>query len=137
MQIYQTTVFKLAGTDQREVYKRAFTIYLKIKKNSKRRTYVRSAYFGKNKIFLSIFWQHLHAKLNHKDKIRRVKYFPCALDLIRNSHFDPLSKENPNKKSETLHRFTGITSDGNIFYVQIKEDKRTNEKYLISVFPEN
>lgn len=136
MNIYKTKIQKLAGTNYHEVYKKAFAIYLKIKKQSKRRTYVRSAYFNKNKIFLSIFWQHLNDKLNHKDKTRRVKYFPCAIDLLKNTHFDPISKENPNRKSEVLHRFTGSTESSEIFIVQIKEDKSTNEKYLISIFPD-
>ncbi|OGJ43197.1 hypothetical protein A3B60_03385 [Candidatus Peregrinibacteria bacterium RIFCSPLOWO2_01_FULL_39_12] len=69
------------------------------------------------------------------NKIRRVKYFPCAIELIKNTKFDPISKEDPNSKSDILHRFTGITADKEIFFVQIKEDKKTAKKYFISVFP--
>ena len=36
-----------------------------------------------------------------------------------------------------LHRFAGITADNHLFYVQIKEDKRKGQKWLISVFPED
>lgn len=96
---------------------------------------MRSAYFNKEKIFLELFWSHLHAKFNHRDKIRRIKYFPCALELISNTRFDPLSKENPNRPSEILHRFGGVTNDGEEFCVQIKENKKNGQKWLISVFP--
>ena len=67
--------------------------------------------------------------------MRRMKFFGCAIELIQNSHFEPTSKENPNKPGEILHRFAGISADNEIFFVQIKEDKRNNQKCLISVFP--
>lgn len=41
------------------------------------------------------------------------------------SRFEPKSKENPNRRSEIIHRFGGITKDKELLYVQIKEDKRT------------
>lgn len=111
IQAYATKSKKLPGTNFSEVYKKAFGLYSRIKKQTKRRPYVRSKYF------------------------RRVKYFPCAIELIQNTKFNPVSKENPNEKSEVLHRFTGITSEKEIFFVQIKEDKKTDQKYLISIFP--
>lgn len=132
---YQTKVQKLPGTNFSEANKKAFELYKQIKRKSKRRPYIRSAYFKKDKIFLGLFWQHLHEKLNLKDKTRRVKYFPCAVELIQNTKFDPSSKDDHNSKSDILHRFTGITSEKEIFFVQIKEDKKTAQKYLISVFP--
>ncbi|PIZ71801.1 hypothetical protein COY07_04245 [Candidatus Peregrinibacteria bacterium CG_4_10_14_0_2_um_filter_43_11] len=126
---------KLAGTNYSEVYRKAFGQYSTIqKRNPRRRAHIRSAYFKKDKIFLSLFWQHLGDK-HHKDRIRRLKCFPCALELIRNSKFDPTSIENVDKKSEILHRFMGITSENEVFFVQIKEIKRNGQKYLISVFP--
>lgn len=51
--------------------------------------------------------------------------------------FEPKSKENPNEPSEILHRFAGTTKEKDLFYVHIKEDKRTGQKYLISIFPEH
>ena len=89
---------------------------------------------NKEKIFLSLFWQHLGDK-HHKDRIRRIKYFPCAIEVICKSPFNPISKENREKKSEILHRFQGITKEKEKFYVQIKENKNNKQKYLISVFP--
>lgn len=134
---YQTKSVPLPGTQFAEVKQKAFGLYKTVRKRSKRRTYVRSVYFKKSKIFLDLFWQHLHEKLNHRDKTRRLKYLPCAIELIEHSRVQPSSKENPNKKSEILHRFGGITKNKEMFVVQIKEDKQTGEKFLISVFPIN
>lgn len=136
MKAYQTKTKCIPGTDFHEVKKKAFGLFAQIKKRSKRRTYVRSAYFDKDKIFLDIFWNHLFGKPNWRDRVRRVKYFPPAIELIEHSKFEPKTKENPNKQGELLHRFTGITPDREIFYAQIKEDKRTGQKFLISVFPD-
>ncbi len=134
MRVYRIKVKKLTGTNYAEVFKKAFGLYSTIRKRSKRRAYVRSAYFRKDKIFLPLFWQHLRDK-HHKDRIRRLKFFPCAVELMRHSRFDPASIENCDRKSEILHRFTGITSENEVFYVQIKENKRNGQKHLISVFP--
>lgn len=125
---------KLSGTSYGDVYKKAFAIYKRIKARTKRRPYIRSAYFNKDKIFLGLFWSHLKDK-HHRERTRRLKYFPCAIELIKNSRLDPTSKENLEKTSEILHRFRGITPEKEIFLVQIKENKRNNQKYLISVFP--
>jgi len=135
MQIYQVKSDKLHGTNFSEVCKKAFSLYQIIKKKSKRRPYVRSAYFNKEKIFLELFWQHLHEKLNHRDKVRRVKYFPCAIELIQHSKFNPESKENVDRKSEILHRFAGKTKSGEMFFVQIKANKKSGQKWFMSVFP--
>ncbi len=134
---YKTKSKKLAGSNYAEVHKKAYAVYTKIKRRSKRRAYIRSAYFRKDKIFLGVFWHHLNDKFNHKEKIQRLKLYPCALELIRNSSFDPESKENVDKKSEILHRFSGLTPKNEIFFVQIKENKRNGQKFLISVFPLN
>ncbi len=134
MKIYQTKVNKLSGTQYAEVSKQAREIYNQIKKKTKRRPYVRSAYFNKEKIFLAFYWEHLYEKSNHRDKVRRIKYFPCAIELIENSRFEPISKNNPNRPSEILHRFFGSTPGGEQFIVQIKEEN-SHQKWLISVFP--
>lgn len=128
---------KFSGSDFSEVNRKAHGLYQKLKKRTKRRPYIRSAYFNKEKIFLDIFWHHLFEKSNWGDRIRRLKYFSCAIVLITQSRFEPRTKENPNKKSELLHRFAGVTKDHELFYVQIKEDKRSGQKFLISVFPED
>ena len=135
MQAYRTKARKLPGTHWWQVGKKAFGLYQYIKRKSKRRPYVRSVYFDKEKVFLELFWRHLHEKTNIRDKTRRVKYLPCALELIQHTRFKPTSKLNPNRSNEMLHRFVGITPEQEIFYVQIKEDLKTNEKWFMSVFP--
>jgi hypothetical protein len=135
MKVYITKTKKYPGSDFSEVHQRAFGLYSKIKKNSKRRAYLRSAYFSKDKIFLDLFWHHLFEKENWRDRVRRMKYFGCAVELIKSSRFEPKSKENPNKSSEILHRFYGTTAEHELFCVQIKEDKKKGQKFLISVFP--
>ena len=136
MKIFQSKVRKLSGSDYKEVYGQARSIYKEISSKTKRKPYIRSAYFRKHKIFLHYYWDHLWTK-NWRDRVRRLKYYLCAIDLIKNSKIEPTSKENPNKKSEILHRFTGITKNKEIFFVQIKEEKRSGEKHFISVFPEH
>lgn len=135
MKSYKTKAVKLTGSDFHEVNRRAQILYKSIKKKTKRRPYIRSAYFKKEKIFLNLFWQHLFDKPNWRDRMRRLKYFPCAIELIRESKFDPESKENPNKRTEILHRFGGVTKENDMFFVQVKEDKRSGQKFLISIFP--
>lgn len=136
MKVYQTKIKSLPGTDYGDVYPKAFSIYKQIRAKTKRRPYVRSAYFSKEKIFLDYFWEHLHQK-NSRDRVRRLKYYPCAIDLIKHTKAEPISKENPNRKSEILHRFGGITLDKDLFFVQINESKKTNQKFFLSVFPED
>ncbi|KKQ27264.1 MAG: hypothetical protein US42_C0011G0002 [Candidatus Magasanikbacteria bacterium GW2011_GWC2_37_14] len=135
MQVYKTKIKKFPGTQFHEVHGPAFGLYTEIKKKTKRRVYVRSAYFNKDKIFLDLFWHHLFEKSNWRDRVRRMKYFACAIELIQKSHFEPKTKENPNKQGEILHRFYGTTAENELFYVQIKEDKKKDQKFLISVFP--
>lgn len=135
MKAYKTSAQAFPGTKYHDVYQKAFSLYKQIKAPTKRRPYIRSAYFKKDKIFLGIFWEHLKQK-NWKDRTRRLKYFRCGIDLIKNSKFVPVSKEDPNNPNELLHRFGGITAQNDIFYVQIKEDKKTDQKFLISIFPE-
>lgn len=135
MKSYQTKTSKLTGTNFRQVHQKVLHIYDAIKKRTKRRVYIRSAYFRKGKVFLGLFWEHLYEKKHYKDQVRRMKYFPCAIELIRHSKIHPESKENPNRREEILHRFAGVTKDGDIFFVQVKENKRNNQKYFMSVFP--
>ena len=136
MQAYKTKTKKLAGSDFQEVHKKAFGVYKQFCRKTKRRPYIRSAYFNKDKVFLELFWTHLFQKQNWRDRKRRTQYFPAAAELLQHSRFEPVSKENPNKPSEILHRFAGITADNHLFYVQVKEDKRNNQEWLMSTFPE-
>lgn len=135
MQVYKTKAKQLSGTSYHEIKKKAFGQFQKIKRQTKRKPYIRSLYFDKEKIFFELFWEHLFKK-NFWDQMRRMKFFACGVELMQKSRFDPTSKDNPNKSSEILHRFMGVSADGQKFYVQIKEDKRNGTKWLISIFPE-
>ena len=53
---YQTKTKKLPGTNYSEVKKEALILFNQIKKKTKRRSYIRSAYFNKQKIFYVLFF---------------------------------------------------------------------------------
>lgn len=132
--VYITKVRPISGTQSAEVYKKAFDIYKQLRKKTKRRPYVRSVYFKKDKVFLETFWHHLHQK-SWRERAKRTPYFTCGLDLIRNCTIDPESKDNPSDHSQIVHRFTGSILKGEFFRVQIKEDKRNGNKWLMSIYP--
>lgn len=134
VKVYQAKTKKLSGTDFHEVYSHALKLFKSLKKKSKRRPYVRSAFFKKDKVFLDYFWGHLWQK-KWQDRFRRLKFYACSLDLIQHSHVEQVSKENPNKRSEILHRFAGSSAEKELFFVQISEDKKTGNKNFLSVFP--
>jgi len=131
---YQTGDCKLAGTSFSEVYKTAWQVYSKEKRKSRRRPYIRSAYFQKDKIFIDIFWSHLKQK-RLMDKKRRLKFYKCAIELLKNSKNPPITLQDNNDLNKMLHRFFGQCKNNEEFIVQIKENKKTGKKYLISVFP--
>jgi len=133
--VFQAKTKSIPGTDFREVHKKAMAMFIQIKKQSKRRTYVRSAYFDKDKIFLDILWSHLFGKANWRDRVRRIKYFPPAMELIKHSKFKPKTKENPNKAGEIFHRFSGITTNSELFHIQIKEHIKNRTKISYVDFP--
>ena len=134
-QIYKTKIKPLPGARWAEVSKKGFRLLNDIKSKTKRRPYLRSAYFDGQKIFLDLFARHLFEKKDMRDKTRRMKYLPCAIDLIRPSRHDPETRDHSNDSSSVVHRFTGVTQNGEVFRVQIKERKRTGEKWFMSVFP--
>lgn len=131
--IYKTKIDKLTGSSFKEIEKQAKKIFRSIK--TKRTPYLRSKYFKGEKVFLNIFWKHLYDK-HEKDRTRRLRFFDCALDLIKNTTNHPISRENFKNQGELLHRFLGMTKNGEKFTVQIKEGKRNKRKDLISIFPE-
>lgn len=136
MQIYHSRYTRLHGSSYKEIYPQALEVYKDIQQNTKRQPYVRSSYFSKDKIFLTYFWQHIREK-NHRDRMRRLRCFVAAIDLLRNSACQPTIKRNPNNTYELLYRFMGSTKDKQFFYVQVKENTKTKRKDLISIFPAN
>jgi hypothetical protein len=135
LKLYTSTCRQLPGSSASELMKLARQEYHRLQKRTPRRqAYVRSKYFTKDKIFVNQFWDHLDQK-NRQDKVRRLRLYPCAIDLIRNNMFAPETMQNPNNPDESLHRFVGKTANGEIFYVQVKENKKNNRKDFMSVFP--
>jgi len=136
MKIYRSKYGLLFGTSYDESIRAARRQHQKIQQLTKRQPYVRSQYFAKDKVFLTIFWTHLMQK-RRGERVRRAKLYLCAVDLLRNTSHDPdtvVSKIHPN---ELLYRFAGQTKEGAFFIVQIKHNKKTGRKDFISVFPKN
>lgn len=133
MHVYQAKAGKLTGTDFVEVRRKAFFIFKQIKSKSKRNPYIRSAYFNKDKIFLNLFWAHLFEK-PIGERLRRLKYFAAAIELIEVSRLAPEIKKDPNSK-ELFYRFSGFSKEGNLFYVQVKGKEPSGNKHLMSIFP--
>lgn len=131
---YQTKSKKIAGTSRTEVYRGALALFSEIKRGTKRRPYIKSAYFKKEKIFFDYFWDHLRQK-PYRDRLERLKYFRASIEIVKNSRNKPFTKENPNKPGEIFYRFAGLTQEKALFFVQIKEDRKTKRKFFMSCFP--
>lgn len=135
MKVYLSRHSELPGTSLSEVVARARHEYHLIQKKTPRRVpYVRSKYFVKDKIFISNFWDHLNQK-SSKERVRRLKLYSCAIDLLRNSPHTPDTVYMRTDMDVVLHRFYGRTKEGGFFCVQVKASKRTNRKDFMSVFP--
>jgi hypothetical protein len=63
-----------------------------------------------------------------------LKYFGASIDLIKHSRNKPTSKSEIHSSGIILHRFYGITTEGDKFCVQIKEDKKRKKKFFMSCF---
>ncbi|MDR1014385.1 MAG: hypothetical protein LBL86_05330 [Coriobacteriales bacterium] len=133
MQVFQSKQERIKGTSYGVLVKRARMLFDAEAKRTKRTPYIRSPYFGKEKIFLNLFWVHLGQKPQRERKYR-LRYVACAFDLLHNSTVAPVSKLNPNNPFEKLHRFAGVSKDGNLFFVQVKEELKSKRKYFMSVF---
>lgn len=136
MEIYRTKIKPTSGSNYSEVYPMAWAIYKQIASKTKRRPYIRSAYFDKEKIFLDRFWTHIRQK-NFRDRARRLKEYPCGLDLIRHSKMRPISERKGKLTREKWYRFSGENGNRGVFFVQIKENVKTGEKDLMSIFPDD
>lgn len=129
----QTKSQRLTGSQYEDLERQARKIYRRIARQTKRNPYIRSSYFGKDKVFLKVFWTHLHQKSQYERR-KRLRYYQAAIELLRHSKLEPTIKLNPNKR-EVLYRFQGVTADGESFIVQVKQDLRTSNKHFMSVFP--
>lgn len=70
-----------------------------------------------------------------RERIRRLKFLPCVLELIQNSRCKPNVLSDPHDKQAKLYRFLGLSKEGKLFYVQIKEGLKTEQRFLMSIFP--
>ncbi len=122
----------LRGTSKPELIRKARRIYHQYEKRTKRQPYVRSAYFAGSKVFLTSFWDHLKSK-PQRDQSRRLKLYPCALELIQETRIAPVVVFQDSHVR--LYRFTGDSLDNQVFSVQIREERKTGRKYWTSVFP--
>jgi hypothetical protein len=132
--VYKSKAALLPGSSYDEVLTQARREHKKIEKLTKRQPYVRSTYFNKYKIFLSLFWTHLMQK-RLRARSKRLKLFSAAIDLMRNSRCEPDTIFKRDDLSTMLHRFYGVTKDGVEFCVQVKQDKRSGRKDFMSVYP--
>lgn len=133
MSVYQSKYELLPGSSYDEVVTVARKEYNKIRKITKRQPYVRSKYFRGDKIFVTVFWDHLMQK-HRKERMKRLKFYNATIDLLRNSTLAPDTIFSESDKNIMLHRFYGKTKDGNGYCVQVKEDKRSGRKEFMSVF---
>ena len=134
MHAYKARTLPIAGTRYSDIAPEARRVIKSIAKRTKRRPYIRSAHFKKDKIFLNHFWDHVLQRPRYQ-RARRLKYLPCAIELVRKSTLEPISKPNVDRPRETLHRFEGLAPNDVRFYVQIKENQHTERKELMSIFP--
>ena len=134
MSIYKVRVSPLSGTDYHEVMKFARGIFTMLKSRTKRKMYIRSQYFKKQKVFFDYFWEHLFTK-RHPDRVRRLKFLPCAIELIQKSTQKPEEKKSLENQKEIFYRFYGQTLDKKDFVVQIKKTKPRGTLQCISIFP--
>jgi len=130
---YQTNKNIISGTSYAEMKKIVNRLFKNIEKKTKRKPYILSAYFKKQKIFFDYFWIHLFEK-NHKERVKRLRYFEAALYLIRHSRNHPTIEKRETNKKQIFYRFAGLTKNKELFYVQIKENKKTGSKYFMSCF---
>jgi len=133
MKSFQSKVKVIPGTSYQEVVKIVRQEHKKIEKQTKRIPYVRSTYFNKDKVFISLFMAHITQK-NLKERTKRLKLYNAGIDLLRNSRCEPETLFDNDDRSMMLHRFYGITKDGIEFCVQVKHNKRSNRKDFMSVF---
>lgn len=125
----------MPGSNYKEINKKVNSVYSSLQKRTRRQPYIRSAYFLKKKVFLNIFWRHLFDK-TYTVRASRLKLLPAAIDLVQKSRNHPITIDNQNNKSESLHRFYGITKDKIKFIVQVKQIKRNGKLYLMSIYAE-
>ena len=130
MEYYRVKSQPFSGTNYTELYRKARLFFKRIHLNPRRKLFIKSAYFHKQKIFFDHFWEHLLQK-SIKQRKQRLKYLPCMKELLENSLTNPRVTIQSN--SEKYYRFLGQVTNGAYFAVQIKE--KNHKLQCISIFP--
>jgi hypothetical protein len=134
MNYFKIKTRPIAGTDLKEVTKKTMLVFHDIEKRTRRRPAVRCKALKNARVFIGEYLTHQSQKMRI-DKLRRFKFFPCAIDLIENTNERPTFKVL--KTGETLYRLHGIAGNGQKFIVQISENPKTGNKRLMSCFPKD
>jgi len=134
MKVYKVKAGLIPGSNYKEVNRKVQELFYEIRKKTKRKPYVRSVYFNKQKIFFDYFWVHITQK-SFSERVRRLRFFGAGIELIRESKHNPYTTQSPEKEIEVFHRFYGVTQNNEYFTVQIKDNKKTGAKQLMSIFP--
>lgn len=135
MRTYRSKYGLLPGSTYDEVVAAARKEFNIVRRLTKRQPYVKSRYFKGDKVFITIFWDHLMQK-HPKERRKRLKLYKVALDLIRNTTLHPeRSIADKTQPGNTIYsRFYGVTKTGDYFCVQIKVNVQTGRKDFMSVF---
>jgi hypothetical protein len=76
--VYKSKYGLTPGTSYKEIMAAARREYHIVQKRSPKRTpYVRSSYFGRDKVFLNTFWNHLKQK-HPSEQAKRLRVLPCS-----------------------------------------------------------
>lgn len=135
MATYKSRYELLPGSSYEELIKQARQVYHGLQKSTPRRVpYIRSKYFNKEKVFINVFWEHLNQK-SRKERVARLKYYKCALDLLSHGGNSPNTIIPNTEKQAVLYRFYGFTKSSQCFCVQVKENSRNKRKDFLSVYP--
>lgn len=133
MQYYRVKAPLIKGNSYSQIRNLSLQYYREIAHRTKRLPYIKSTYFGKRKIFLHHFWQHLFEK-NPKDRMRRLRFFLCGIELIQTTQYQPEVITSKASNKETWYRFFGEALNEEKFVVQVKQTKK-QQLFLMSIFP--
>jgi hypothetical protein len=134
MDVYKTKASTIKGTSYEEVVKTARKAYGEVKAQRKRSPYVRMKYFKGEKVFVNLFWEH-NVQMHKRDRLKRLPFYAASLELISETRHAPQVTLKKSESNLVYYRFNGITQNGRLFTVQIKENIKTGRKDFMSVFP--
>ena len=83
MTIFISRYARLHGPSYDEVVAHTRKEFNTIRCLTKRQPYVRSKYFRGDKIFMTVFWDHVMQK-HRGDRMCRLKLYKAVVDLLRN-----------------------------------------------------